>query len=267
MRCRSHGDGEGGLSSRRRALKRIGQGTMAATGAALLRQQPALALFEDYQKKGGCPTYEQVKSATVDGFDVNRYMGVWYELAYHDWTQVSICGCTRFNMTLRGQHVEDMFTTKCPRRDGETYAINMTMTVNPAMPGRLYETAFYTEWPNMVVDVWRVPDADGGPDRYERAIQFQCVQLNDRKAFVGINFLSRRPIVAPGVLEEMWQHARQLGLAPYGGNPTEMVVVNHRDCVYPLTTDKNLIFRKEKASLGTPLGVQILDASLGVPYS
>jgi hypothetical protein len=128
-------------------------------------------------------------------------MGVWYELAYHDWTQYAICGCTRFNMTQRAHTIEDMFTTKCPKNEpllGQTYAVNMSMAINPATPGQFLEKAFYTDWPNMVLDVWGKSSSDGaraggvasgsagssssssgsGKSYYKKAIQMQCLEVS-----------------------------------------------------------------------------------------
>lgn len=75
-----------------------------------------------------------------------------YELAYHDWTQIEFCGCTRFNMTRTGNQIDDAFTTKCPYQndEGETYVINMREEVNMATPGSFHEHAFYNTWRNKV---------------------------------------------------------------------------------------------------------------------
>lgn len=35
----------------------------------------------------GCPAYEEVRQASMDGFDLNKYQGKWYEHKFHDWTQ------------------------------------------------------------------------------------------------------------------------------------------------------------------------------------
>ena len=48
-----------------------------------------LALNDAYRGKEfkGCPTYEQVRQPSMDDFDVRKYNGLWYEHAFHDWTQ------------------------------------------------------------------------------------------------------------------------------------------------------------------------------------
>ncbi|CAM9779295.1 unnamed protein product, partial [Hapterophycus canaliculatus] len=164
-----------------------------------------------------------------------------YELAYHDWTQIKICGCTRFNMTRTGGGgidggnggVKDAFTTKCPYAEdaGETFLINMREVVDSRSPGSFKEYAFYNKWDNKVVALWRSSD-----DRYERAIQLQCVEVLGRRAFVGINFLSREPIVPPHILSDMFRQARVLGLAGIGGSPAEMEIVRHEGCRYPTSS-------------------------------
>ena len=35
----------------------------------------------------GCPTYEQVRQPSMDAFDLKKYGGLWYEVAFHDYTQ------------------------------------------------------------------------------------------------------------------------------------------------------------------------------------
>eukprot|EP00612_Vaucheria_litorea_P005914 CAMPEP_0171460566 /NCGR_PEP_ID=MMETSP0945-20130129/5382_1 /TAXON_ID=109269 /ORGANISM="Vaucheria litorea, Strain CCMP2940" /LENGTH=250 /DNA_ID=CAMNT_0011986777 /DNA_START=284 /DNA_END=1033 /DNA_ORIENTATION=+ len=240
---------------------------------SLTQPTPTQALLEDIVKKGGCPSYDQIKGPSVLNFDIDKYMGIWYEMAYHDWTQYSICGCTRFNMTRRATTIEDMFTTQCPSQIGQTYAVNMSMAINPATPGQFLENAFYTDWPNMVLDVWEesnhskngqfvAASNEGKGFVYGKAIQMQCVQVLGRRAFVGINFLSRSPITTESELDEMWQRAERLGIAQYGGNRQEMQLVNHQNCRYPLTTDDDVIVRKERAGIGAVLGVKILDQSL-----
>ena len=35
----------------------------------------------------GCPAYEDVRQPSMDDFDIRKYEGLWYEHAFHDWTQ------------------------------------------------------------------------------------------------------------------------------------------------------------------------------------
>mmetsp|Transcript_46029 Transcript_46029/g.109571 ORF Transcript_46029/g.109571 Transcript_46029/m.109571 type:complete len:900 (+) Transcript_46029:68-2767(+) len=207
-----------------------------------------------------CPEYEEIKSPTMPPFEVDKYLGIWYELAFHDITQANGCGCTQFNMTRRGLMIEDMFTVSCPwpwkegidgpwlpgysevsgKRRLNLYTCNMTMYIDPARPGVMKETGFAQEFNNMVLEVWKDPEitAQTGYE-YTRSIQFQCVTspLDGSISFTGINFLSRVPHVSPQMMQEFYVRARALGLEPYGVN--DMHVVNHEGCVYPKSTDRS----------------------------
>jgi len=206
-----------------------------------------------------CPAYEEIKSPSLPPFEVDKYIGIWYELAFHDITQANMCGCTRFNMTRDGNVIEDMFTVTCPwpwqagvdgpwlpgysettkKRKLNQWTCNMTMYYQPARLGVMLETGFGQEFDNMVLEIWKDPSiqAETGYE-YTRAIQFQCLQEPPKVgkiAFTGINFLSRTPHVSRQMLQEMFVRAQALGLEPYGSN--DMHVVEHGGCDYPKSTD------------------------------
>ncbi len=100
-----------------------------------------------------------------------------------------------------------------------------------------------------MVALWK----SNGGQTYERAIQLQCVEILGRRAFVGINFLSRKPIVSRREMSEMFQQARALGLAGIGGSPAEMEIVRHEGCRYPASSGN-----KESRSWGSAWGVNTL---------
>ena len=89
-----------------------------------------------------------------------------------------------------------------------------------------------------------------GVERYEKAIQMQCVELWGRRAFVGINFLSRVPIVSQGEMDDIFEKARSLGLAEIGGSPAGMEIVRHAGCRYPTSSGS-----AERRSWGSAWGV------------
>ncbi|CAK0852359.1 unnamed protein product [Prorocentrum cordatum] len=156
-----------------------------------------------------------------------------------------------------GNVIEDMFTVNCPwpwktnvdgpwlpgwssktgKRRLNLYTCNMTMFYQPERLGVMREIGFGQEFDNMVLETWQDPDMQSrtGYD-YTRALQFQCVSVDDKVTFTGINFLSREPIVSQPMLQEMFVRARALGLEPYGSN--DMHIVNHEDCDYPISTDR-----------------------------
>ncbi len=48
-----------------------------------------LQLNDDYRGEfvRGCPAYDEVRRPSMDGFDLEKYQGKWYEQKFHDWTQ------------------------------------------------------------------------------------------------------------------------------------------------------------------------------------
>jgi hypothetical protein len=57
--------------SRRSALGKFAQGVTVAAATAGMPSKTS-ALFEDYRKEGGCPTYEMVKGASVQNFEIEK---------------------------------------------------------------------------------------------------------------------------------------------------------------------------------------------------
>lgn len=226
-----------------------------------------------------CPVYEEIRSPTLPTFEIDKYIGIWYELAFHDITQANVCGCTRFNMTRHGVVIEDMFTVTCPwpwkegvdgpwlpgysevskKRRFNQWTCNMTMYYQPERLGVMRETGFGQEFDNMVLEIWRDPDMQTSTGyEYTRAIQFQCVEEppgSGKITFTGINFLSREPVVSHGMLQEMFIRAQALGLEPYGSN--DMHIIDHQGCQYPSSTDRT--WMGERPEWPCP----ILDRELG----
>ena len=48
-----------------------------------------LQMNNNYQGRvvKGCPAYNGVRQTSIDGFDLKKYQGKWYEQKFHDWTQ------------------------------------------------------------------------------------------------------------------------------------------------------------------------------------
>ena len=183
----------------------------------------------------GCPTYADVRQKSMDGFDVTKYTGRWYEHAYHDWTQFAEVYDTTLDIDLAadGKTWVDDFAVKGPSpakaprswrgspvANGAHYPLYGTL--DPSKPGELQESGFGNVFPNYIVDV--VPDGKGG---YAEAIQFQCLEAGGVRVFEGINFLSRDRELAPGALDGFFARAGKAGLAKYGAVPEQMHVVEH----------------------------------------
>lgn len=174
-----------------------------------------------------CPTPATTQSAKVEAFDVHRYEGVWYEIAYHDATQVSVCACTRLDWRLNadGNTFKDRFTTKCPYARGATFTVPMRGSVDSARPGVFNEVTF----PDWIVDY----HVDPSTGTYDWAIQFQCKETLGAVYFTGINLLSRTPTVQPEVMTAMLASLKAAGLERFGGRVDLLTMVKHDACTYP----------------------------------
>ena len=171
----------------------------------------------------------------MNGFDVTKYKGRWYEHAYHDWTQFAEVYDTTLDIDLAadGRTWVDAFAVRGPSpraaprswrgspvANGAHYPLYGSL--DPAKPGELLESGFGNVFPNFIVDVTK--DAQGN---YQDAIQFQCLESGGVRVFEGINFLSRDREISPARLQGFFDRAAKAGMAPYGARPDQMHVVEH----------------------------------------
>jgi lipocalin len=66
-----------------------------------------LALDDSYKGHAmkGCPAYDEVRQPSMEGFDLNKYQGLWYEHKFHDWTQFKEVYDTTLNIKVCGSFV------------------------------------------------------------------------------------------------------------------------------------------------------------------
>ena len=109
----------------------------------------------------GCPTYEQVRQPSMDGFDVTKYTGRWYEHAFHDWTQFKEVYDTTFDIELSRDGVRwlDDFGIRGPSPESEPVSWDKSPVANGAhyflrasidesKPGLIEESGFGVTFPN-----------------------------------------------------------------------------------------------------------------------
>eukprot|EP00804_Cyclotella_cryptica_P023435 CCRYP_020858-RD/>CCRYP_020858-RD protein AED:0.18 eAED:0.18 QI:406/1/1/1/1/1/5/86/939 len=199
-----------------------------------------LQINDNYQGQvvKGCPTYEQVRQPSMDGFDLEKYQGKWYEQKFHDWTQFKEVYDTTLDIKLTSDKkgwVDD-FGVKGPAPESAKLSWDKSPVANGAHyfmfgrvdendpPGILRESGFGVEFPNYIVDVKKDP-ATG---EYTEAIQFQCLERGGVRVFEGINFMSRKPVMSEDELKGMHQRARAAGMYPYGASEEQMHTVARR---------------------------------------
>jgi len=199
-----------------------------------------LQLNDNYQGKvvKGCPTYDEVRQPSMDGFDLEKYQGKWYEQKFHDWTQFKEVYDTTLDIKLTsdGKGWIDDFGVKGPAPDSAKLSWDKSPVANGAHyfmmgrvdendpPGILREKGFGVEFPNYIVDVKKDP-ATG---EYKEAIQFQCLERGGVRVFEGINFMSKNSVMTDVELKAMHQRAKDAGMNPYGAGEEQMHMVARR---------------------------------------
>jgi hypothetical protein len=166
-----------------------------------------------------CPTLDEflARSPYLAQFNPHLYSGIWYELAFYDYTQFSkACGCTHLNWTLSTTNASlylDDFITTCPMEPvwlRKNYTVHMNGTVSDQQyPFFIPETGFHIQFNNTVgmksfflrnisfvcgnlISHFLVYYRQSNNNLYDRAIQYQCkVDETGKRIFTGINFLSR----------------------------------------------------------------------------
>jgi hypothetical protein len=126
-----------------------------------------LALDDPYGGKVvlGCPTYEEVRQPSMDGFDLQKYQGKWYEQKFHDWTQFKEVYDTTLDIRLTdgGAGWIDDFAVKGPSEAATPLSWDKSPVANGAHyflfgkvdnndpPGVLRESGFGVTFPNYIV--------------------------------------------------------------------------------------------------------------------
>jgi hypothetical protein len=147
-----------------------------------------LALDDSYKGQivKGCPAYSEVRQPSMDGFDLTKYQGKWYEAKFHDWTQFKEVYDTTLviKLTDGGLGWVDDFAVKGPAPAAATKSWWASPVGNGAHyflfgrvdpndpPGVLKEKGFGVEFDNYIVDVKKNPVTG----EYIEAIQFQCLE-------------------------------------------------------------------------------------------
>jgi len=133
-----------------------------------------LQLNDSYQGQvvKGCPAYEEVRQPSMDGFDLEKYQGKWYEQKFHDWTQFKEVYDTTLDikLTADGKGWIDDFGVRGPAPDSAKLSWDKSPVANGAHyflfgrvdendpPGILREKGFGVEFPNYIVDVKKDPE-------------------------------------------------------------------------------------------------------------
>jgi hypothetical protein len=189
-----------------------------------------------------CPSSKEVRLDKVARkFDLKKFMGKYYELAFHDYTQYPTCpkpSCPTSTKSMDPAApkvmIDDAWTLKCY---GEEF-------VEPLRFNLTDEPGVLNGWLPKVPQWWKIlepglfyPDAivdfeEDAHEQYKWVIEFQCTEKFGKVWFTGINFYSRVWDVPPSYVDEMEARARAAGLGVFLDTNLGITRMNHSECNY-----------------------------------
>ena len=214
-----------------------------ATGAAA-KEESAAPVFAEFNNTQ-CPAYWEVRSNNVEAnFDMQKFVGTYYEQALHDITQYPTCpqlGCIRSVKTWTDVEggdfeIQDSFSLECfGKTFTNVYFFNTTGEAGYLLgylndPPQWWQRLFGDQvYPDTIVEFH-----DDGGAQYEWVIEFQCTNSEDGTSvqFTGFNFYTREQHVSDETVAEMILAARDAGLGIYMDAWPGVTNVTQTDCAY-----------------------------------
>eukprot|EP01083_Nonionella_stella_P101533 287908_1 len=191
-----------------------------------------------------------VDPAVGASFDTKYWTGIYYELAYHDYTQNPACPdqrCMTSNKTYNASYdlVEDHFTIDCTSR-AKVYNYRFSLartsvvgwfnaTVDEA--GSILHESWFPDTVVATSGTTKANPDNGGKVQYEWMIEFQCKTKTEfGKQFVnyiGINFYCMYNNPPEEMLKTMVNVGYQQGLGVYLDSNEGLSYTNQSNCTYP----------------------------------
>eukprot|EP00475_Leptophrys_vorax_P008402 TRINITY_DN15431_c0_g1_i1.p1 TRINITY_DN15431_c0_g1~~TRINITY_DN15431_c0_g1_i1.p1 ORF type:complete len:219 (-),score=51.20 TRINITY_DN15431_c0_g1_i1:138-794(-) len=185
-----------------------------------------------------CPDATVRSNYVINNFDLNRFKGTYYELAYKDVTQPRFCDCIRTTKNpYSANQFRDYFIIRC---SGQYYPADLIYNFTST---RGY---FYGDWANLpvvnaevvfsdyIVDVGFPDSGDDGVSQYRWVLEFQCQPRNNNAGnyYFAFNYYAQANDDTEAIAQ-MDAAARAHGLAKFLdlGNPLK--IVNQTNCNYP----------------------------------
>lgn len=178
-----------------------------------------------------CPHPQEMQSDLArNSFNISKFVGNYYELALHDYTQFPVCFKGPRCMTSHKvydpslKQINDSFHLDCLGLNyGFTFHFKLT-----DVRGHFNGTAsVFPEilFPDTVVDF-----KEGEDGLYEWVIEVQCDEKFDHVWFVGINWYSRLNDTSQEYVDGLLNAARERGLGVYMDGGTGVYRVPQDGC-------------------------------------
>lgn len=184
-----------------------------------------------------CPSASELQSERVkQSFSLEKFVGTYYELAFHDLTQYPACYtgpfCIRSIKALdtERQEINDTWSLGCVR-GSPINPYNVPLRFNLTNQSGFFDgwspLTGKTLYPDTVVD-YKLSD-DG--THYEWVIEFQCEEADNRVVFTGINFYARHYNVTEAYYDDLIQSGRDAGLGVYMDHGEGTALQYARSCL------------------------------------
>lgn len=180
-----------------------------------------------------CPQPWEVQSDAVKKeFNLTKFLGSYYELAFHDYTQYPACpapSCIRSHKVFnhKTNQINDTFDIRCV---GHTYPVTLLFKLTD-IPGHFNGT--WARLPELIIPDTVVDFHENSDGFYEWVIEFQCVEKLNHVWFIGINWYSRIVDSSDsGYLKNIIDVARARGLGFYMDRWEKVYYVNQTNCDY-----------------------------------
>ena len=189
-----------------------------------------LVLRAEFNYTKGPAAWELQSQTVKQSFSLKKFVGTYYELAFHDLTQFPVCPipkCVTSQkvMDYHLNQINDTFTLNC---FGLTFPVHLRFELTE-VPGH-----FLGHWLPLTVPDTVVEVKENTEGVYEWVIEFQCLEKLDRVVFSGINWYSRLNNVTDEYVNQLLQVARARGLGVYMDKGLKVYHVDQKHCKYRL---------------------------------
>ena len=173
-----------------------------------------------------------------NNFDINLFAGLYYEIAFHDYTQDPGCPFIRCVRSVKSyietsNIIYDNFTLHCVGQVEQTPFIFNLTEIPGFFNGILNKHPNIEVWPDTVVAVGPIITYNN-TKQYQWVIEIQCLYKTElgisEIIFVGLNFYCHYNDCSETIVNDMINTAKQQGLGIY---MDPLYYVNQTDCTYP----------------------------------
>eukprot|EP00128_Syssomonas_multiformis_P009933 Colp12_sorted_trinity150504_noHs@9250 len=162
-----------------------------------------------------CPSYSTLATASAASVNLEKYQGIWYEVASKNIPGTGSCHCTQYNFTLEtATTFKDDFFCRLGGPTGKPLELQLSgKQDDPSVPGALSESPFSLlpfGAPYWVIDL--KSDEQG---EYTASLVYACVNLVVSRAEY-IYMFTRKPFIEPKLKAEWLNYLEARAISTSG---------------------------------------------------